>query len=330
MPEITSSDNVKAKLREFDELFESAIDAAKKMVRLKTDAEKMEESIQVTQQKSAKTQEQLQNIKEAWNELKDSVLKTQADVLQVKNNILEELDEAKRSLGEHLTAAEERLRNENAKSLIDHTGLKAASCAYAEKSADDSKTVMERANQLEQLITSFRKEVHGEIKVEFSRSEELIQSMFHELEKNFEEKQQASLNSFTEKTDSLNKGLDDKMTLFKETIKKELFDHQAGIERQVTEFLNKQNLLVQNLTQQIDGFQRSAQTLSTEQSQMQLKILEMEKIIENTSVMVQQCSSRQGTDTAKAKAETKKISERLEQTIALLKTTISGRTFKNL
>lgn len=126
MPEITSSDNVKAKLREFDELFGGAIDAAKKMVRLKTAAENMEESIQETQQKSDKIQGQLQNIKDAWDELKDSALKTQDDARQAKDNILEELDEAKRSLGGHLAAAEERLHNENAKSLIDHTGLKAA------------------------------------------------------------------------------------------------------------------------------------------------------------------------------------------------------------
>jgi len=219
MPEITSRDNVQAKLREFDELFDDAIDAARKMIQLKTDAEKMEESIQETQQESDKIRGQLQNIQHAWDDIKDSVLKTEEDVRLTKKQISKELDDAKTSLGELLTAAEERLHTENAKSLIEHASLKAASREHAEKSGNDRETVMVRANQLEQLLTSIREDIHAEIKVKFSRSDELTKSMLHEIEKNFAEKQQASLNSVTEQADSLNRGLDDKINLFKETVK---------------------------------------------------------------------------------------------------------------
>lgn len=62
-------------------------------------------------------------------------------------------------------------------------------------------------------------------------------------------------------------------------IKDDLVSHKKGIEHQITQFLGKQNLLIQNLTQQIDGFQRATQTLATDQQTTSRKIVILEEAL---------------------------------------------------
>ena len=54
------------------------------------------------------------------------------------------------------------------------------------------------------------------------------------------------------------------MTAFKEDMKRNLAEHQQVSGRQLTDFLNKQNALVQNLSQQIDSFNRVSQAQSAD------------------------------------------------------------------
>jgi ABC-type transporter Mla subunit MlaD len=53
------------------------------------------------------------------------------------------------------------------------------------------------------------------------------------------------------------------LSAFKEEMQRNLTQHQHAIDRQLTDFLNKQNAMVQNLSQQIDSFSRvsRAQTM---------------------------------------------------------------------
>ena len=72
-----------------------------------------------------------------------------------------------------------------------------------------------------------------------------------------------------------------KVDRFMDEVRNELAGHQQEIDRQLSEFLTKQNLLIQNLAQQIDGFQRATQALASDQQKMIQKIGTIEESLKN-------------------------------------------------
>ncbi len=323
MAEITSRDNVLIKLREFDEYMAGAISAAKTLIRSKTESEQIQETIQKTRQDSDAIRMQLNNILSEWQKMKADVMKTLDDDRKTRQQALKELDGARISIGHRLSTAEERLQMKNAEVLLEHMRLETSSREYAEKVISVRDSVMEQAHQLEHLLSSIREDLYAKIQDEYVKAKELIKN-------DFRDKQQAVFRDFGEQSDKLSRGLQDNMSALQQEVKKDVLEHKQGIERHLTEFLSKQNILVQNLSQQIDGYSRSSQTLLTEQNQLQQKMQALEDYVKKSSLELQQSTQRQDTENGKIKSEVKKISVRLEQTISLLKTTISGRTFKDL
>jgi len=167
-------------------------------------------------------------------------------------------------------------------------------------------------SQAEQLLTTIEKDLHTTINSKLVQIEEVVVSRLDTIANDWEEKRQEissdfeklsqelssvkeSLNAeidgrltktealtdkrlggiekeWQEQVGSLKQGLDEELVSFRVEVKNDLIAHQQGVERQITEFLAKQNMLIQNLTQQIDGFQRATQTLASEQQTMNQKI----------------------------------------------------------
>lgn len=211
MPEITSRERIIEKLRDFDERMDGAIAAAKILAVVKADAEKMRDSMQDALQESIETQDRLQDLQVEWAGLKQ-------DVADAKKQLLSEI---------HQT-------------LINHKELERMSREHEENAAADCETVIAQVNRLQELLKSSKLDLEAEITANLNRSAELIQSKINEAERHLDEKQQAVSRRLEEKTDNFNSTLHSKMEIFKEEVKKELHEHQQGVERHLTGFLNKQ------------------------------------------------------------------------------------------
>jgi DNA repair exonuclease SbcCD ATPase subunit len=106
MPEITTVERVRDKLREFDERVEGAIAAAKTLARVKSDAEKLLTEIQNVSIKSEQSHQkaeavrlQFQQLQSDWEAIKQQVDKAQAESKETREFLLSELDAAIQSLG---------------------------------------------------------------------------------------------------------------------------------------------------------------------------------------------------------------------------------------
>lgn len=289
MPEITSVETIRTKLREFEERVEGAITAARALARIKADAAKLLTDIQEISTKSEKTlqkaegvQLQFQRMQSEWGSLKDLLEKAQADSKEVGKLLRSEVDLAIQSLGEKVTEAELRLRANNKASLEEQADvlnrLDTNIQANAEVAARAQSEVAKTAVRLDQLIAKVRDDLQAEIQRKLASAEELIESEAQRVE-SFIRSEQVNLRETVEnKTQNHERLMGQEMAGFRTEIQHFLGQHQQGIDRQLTEFLNKQNAMVQNLSQQIDSFNRASQAQSVELAATNTKVAELSSL----------------------------------------------------
>lgn len=275
MPEITSVEAVRAKLREFDERVDGAITAAKTLTRIKTDAEKLLRDLEVIStkgeqslQKAENIRLKLQELQNEWNALKEGVIKAQAESQETRDFLRSELNSAIQTIRKRLTEAEEGLRSTNRASLSEQAEL----LTHLEQKTRDNATVVEKAKavtsehvkQLDQLVLTLRDELQGEVRTKLLHAEELLESQFQRLSE--------ELNDRSTRHEQL---LKDEIARFKIEMKHDLAEHQHALDQQLTDFLSRQNILIQNLTQQIDSYNRVSQTQAVELLAIKSKIKEL-------------------------------------------------------
>jgi len=264
MPEITSVEKIRDKLREFEERVDGAVTAAKALARIKGDAEKLLTNIEgisakseLSLQKAEGVRLQLQQLQSEWQSLKQQLEKAQTEAKETREFLLAELDAAIQGLGKKVIEAEERLRATNKTSLAEQAELLKRLDSNTQTNAElvnkTKSLILERAGKLEQLLTSLREDLQSETRTKLLHAEELLESQFQEAEK----------------------ALDEKSNSFKEEMRRNLNEHRQSIDRQLTDFLNKQNALVQNLTQQIDSYQRVSQAQAAELAETKSKLNEL-------------------------------------------------------
>lgn len=275
MPEITSVETIRSKLREFEERVDGAITAAKTLARIKTDAEKLIADIQGISTKSEQSLQkaegvrlQFQQLQRDWETLKQQVDKAQADSKDIGNLLLSELDAAIQTLGKKVIEAEERLKATNKASLAEQADLlrrlDASTQANADVAAKAQSVVAETAGRLDGLLATLRGDLQAEIRGKLTKAEELLESEAQRVEKYLEQEQEALRKAVESKAENHERLLREEMATFKEEMQRNLAQHQQGIDRQLTDFLNKQNAMVQNLSQQIDSFNRVSQAQSAD------------------------------------------------------------------
>ena len=273
MPEITSVEEIRAKLRVFEERMDGAITAAKALARIKTDSEKLLAEINSLSTKSEQSVQkaedaylQLQNLQSDWETLKRQVDRTQAESREIHGWLLSELDSTIQSVETKLKEAEERLRETTESSLAEQAvllkRLDTSTRANAEKVEDAKTLVLERAEKLSELLGTIRDELQSKINADFRYTEELLDLQFKEIEQKTEATLQSTTTLLADTAKNNEHFLREQMDSFKEEMKRNLLEHQQTTDRQLTDFLNKQNALVQNLMQQIDGYSRLSQAQS--------------------------------------------------------------------
>ena len=286
MPEITSVETIRAKLREFEERVDGAITAAKTLARIKTDAETLLTDIKGISTKSEQSLQkaegvrlQLQQLQREWDALKQQVDKALAESKETRDLVLSEVDSGIQSLGNKVAEAEERLKATNKTSLAEQADLlrrlDGSTRANAEVAVKAQATVTETAARLEELLATLRDELHAEVHSRLTKAEELLESELQRVEKYLEEEQAILSKTVESNAERHERLLREEMKAFKEDMQRNLAGHQQAIDRQLTDFLNKQNALVQNLSQQIDSFGRVAQTQSAELATTNTKVSEI-------------------------------------------------------
>jgi len=193
--------------------------------------------------------------------------------------VLSELDSAIQSLGKKVADAEERLKATNKTSLAEQADLlkrlDASTRANADVAAKAQSTVAETAGRLDGLLVTLRDELHTEVHGKLTKAEELLESEAQRVEKYLEQEQETLRRTVESKSENHERLLREEMGTFKEEMQRNLAQHQQAIDRQLTDFLNRQNAMVQNLSQQIDSFNRVSQTQSADLAATNTKLSEL-------------------------------------------------------
>ena len=275
MPEITSVETIRAKLREFEERVDGAISAAKTLARIKTDAEKLLTDIQgvstkseASLQKAESVRLQIQQLQREWEALKQQVNNSQTESAETRNLLLTELDSAIQLLGTKVAEAEERLKTANKTSMAEQADLlkrlDTSTRVNADVASNAQSTVTEAAGKLEVLLVTLRDELQAEVRGKLTKAEELLESEAQRVEKYLKQEQETVRKTVESNAENHERLLRGEMSTFKQEMEHSLSQHQQSIDRQLTDFLNKQNALVQNLTQQIDSYNRVSQAQSAD------------------------------------------------------------------
>ena len=193
--------------------------------------------------------------------------------------------------------------------------LEAGTQTNAEIASNAAAAAKERAEHLQNLVQCLSSDLQREGAEEVRRIEKLLDDRFKQLQGDFDTKSQscfrlleaaltsnekslreetsarkdeqqhvlagiddhvkAAVASLEERFSNYSRETDGGMASFKDEIAASLREQHEAMARQVTDFLNKQNALVQNLTQQIDAYQRAASTQSAVLSDSQTKMSEL-------------------------------------------------------
>jgi chromosome segregation ATPase len=203
----------------------------------------------------------------------------QAGLDQIRSRVTDELASAVQSIAQNVREAEERLQRTTAEALSAQAELlKAldegtrANASTAERAAS---LADERARQLEQVLCSLQSELHNRISSELSSTEESVKSQLEFLRTQAEDNVLSSTQRLHAEFDRAAQTLADtaggnealirqEIDSFKAEMAKSLSEHGKSMDRQITDFLNKQSALVQNLTQQIDSYHGVSNALSAQ------------------------------------------------------------------
>ena len=235
MPEITSVETIRKKLREFDERMDGAISAAETISRIKIDAEKYLGNIQNSKQLFQQAEKKSETIRSELEDIKSHWLA-----------LTQEVDTVIQSLQRQLLESQNRLMETNRNSLIEQANL-------LKKLDTNTRENAEEVKNAKVIVLEESKTLNQKIDTKLLKVEEKIDLLFNEIEQKIE----MQVNSI------------------KEEIKFNILEHQQAIDRKLTEFLNRQNTLIQNLTQQIDSYNRVSQAQATEFSVIQANLKEL-------------------------------------------------------
>ena len=298
MPKITDENNIRAKLQEFDNCMNGAIEAADIFIQLKHNADEFKA-----------TMTQLQEIENKWNILQNTV----TDAVNKSHSAINDIDE-------HFDVINARLHKENEKLLQEHIQLAKNSSVNAEQVASEREIVQESIQKIESVLTNVQTDFH-------TKNTKYINEKLTAIENAIETGQDTFFIQQTKQINNLEKDLHGNITVLKEELRTNLNEHQLKTDRKITDFLAKQNVLVQNLSQQIDGFDRSTKTLLTEQNTIRKKVNILDGNLETISKMQKELEEKVNI----FDGNLNQLTERLNLTIELLQSTrFIGKSFKRI
>ena len=282
MPEITSVETIRAKLREFEGRVDGAIAAANALNRIKTDAAKLLNDIQETEKKCVKNESktkqslekcevvraELGQLQNEWKTLKQQVDSAQSESRRIGDTLLSSFDVAIQSLDKKVTDAEKRLKTANETSLTKQADLLGRLAENTQTQADAAEKsqyfVAETEAKFYGLIATLEDDLQSEVQDKFATAEKRMAAEMQRIEQHLQQVQKTLHDSVESKAQNYQRLLREEMAVFKAEMQRNLIAQEQSIDRRLTDFLNKQNAMVQNLSQQIDSFNRATQAQSAD------------------------------------------------------------------
>lgn len=272
MPEITSRDRINRKLQEFESRLDGAISAAETIIRQQDSVSKLVATMEEEFEESTAIIDHLQRIKKEWEELKNEVAESQANAELSSQMLHEQHDQICLEFERKFNQEAEKLHQMNRASRDEHNQYVEQSRAHAYGIAQSIETANNSVNRAEELLVNVKDDLRSEIDDRLNRNEMLIGNVLEKLE-----------NQWNDKVCELERQITNEIDAFKKESDDSLKSHLRKVEENITEFLGKQNVLIQNLSQQIDGFSRQMQTFSVVQQVADQKLVLLEKRLDKIS-----------------------------------------------
>jgi chromosome segregation ATPase len=235
-------------------------DAEKLFADMQGIASKSEQSLQ----KAEGVRLQLQQVEKDWEGLRQQLKAAQAEAKETRDGLLAKIDGAIAAFGKKCADAEDRLKSANKASMTEQADLLRKLDASTRGNVDSVNKahaeVKARSDRVDELLTTLRTDLQSEVHTRLTKAEQLLESEVQRIERYLEEEQRSLRDSSKDKAADLERTLREEMSAFKSEMKRSLAEHEEGVDRRLTDFLNKQNALVQNLAQQIDSYNRVSVT----------------------------------------------------------------------
>ena len=254
MPEITSSDRINRKLQEFENRMDGAIVAADTIIRQQKAVAKIVTMVEEQFEKSLPVIESLQEIQKEWEDLKNEVVETLANTELSSEGLREQYDQFCLAMDQNFKTKVNELYDINRSSREEHFLLAEQSRLHANEISKTLESVNALVRRAEALLANVKNDLNRELEERLSSNALLIGKTLEKIEIHW-----------NDKVLELELQITNEINAFKNEIDNFIKNHQQNIEQSITEFLGKQNVLVQNLTQQIDGFFRQMRIFSEAQ-----------------------------------------------------------------
>lgn len=282
MAEMTGLSAIRDKLREFDDLMTGAVDAALELSTAKEKATQVvaELNRNLTEFHAAlteveKSRAQLTSVATEWHSLRDQISSSQKELLQCRDETREHASNAVATINERLADAETRLNNSTQTQLQQQAALlrdiDERTRTNAEAAKESKDVVVKNKEEIARLVESAHQDLREEAVRIWRDYEERFRGQFVAAQSDLQDKQEKDITR-----------LFGEMSSFREDLQSNLGQHNESIDRKVTDFLNKQNALIQNLTQHVDAYHRSAAALSEEMKVTRRELLDLKSSLNDS------------------------------------------------
>lgn len=297
MPEVTSVEAIRASLNEFQRHLDDALVAVRVFVEIRADARRHLDEIRTASLKGQEAQRAAEGLRSQMDQLAAEWVRLKQEVVQAGDRLAEENRTAMAAQAELLGRLEASTRS---------------SAATAEAARAD---VLEAAGRTETLLQTARHDLEEDVRTRLSHAEDLIESETRRVEKYLEQEHALLKDSVVQLRERTEQRVLLESSGFKEEVRLGLSEHQRTVDRQLTDFLSKQNALVQNLTQQIDSYHRAAQAQAAEHAQLAASVAEV-----NTGIGVVRSELAAVSETIRGLGATQEeTAMRLERTLEKLR-----------
>lgn len=247
MPEITRAEAVQERLRSLDQKLDLAIKAADALLRIKKHSEEQLDALRVSTSVAKTAEVDLQDLAHSICTMHENFKKMHAQRLQadeeaqaIRDKIENEVRKARREIDDKWLEVERRLQDSVASSNSKTIDVIKAISKGAERSAGLADAI---ANEVRSLV------------LELNSS---VTSRFDELQAQFQSTSRAWTTEAATNFENFKLEVLDNYIKIQKSFQDELRSHLSEVDRTTTTFLEKQNVLIQNLTQHADGFERIA------------------------------------------------------------------------
>ena len=261
MPEITASEAVRAKLRDFEQRIAGAITATRAVAGVKSAADQTLQRIEAAADTAERTVQRVEGFRSSLNALlnegealKSKLESSLAASEEGRKKFWSECEAAIGLIQQSLDEAEKRLKESVEASLSKQaetlTRLETSTKTNAQNAEKSTASALERASRIEDLVNTTKTDLENQIHAKLREMEESIGQEFK----------------------AINQDLAQQVAHAQAQLLKNLAEHEQAVGRQITDFLNKQTALVNNLTQHTDVLERGLGDLRNELGKTNLKL----------------------------------------------------------